>query len=820
MVNIKVETRKNTNDDWEDLTNIFFPIEFTPKLNEDLDGAIIIRLNSINEPYSFGEQIRFIFDDDIEKKQEYIIAFDSMQQKSFVEPYLFEHTVNLIEATKILEGTTVDSRSFLKSIDPNATNLTIAEVITILLKESPLRASSINPQLFTLISNERLNIEAPEFTFNAPTLWEALSELGSYVQAIPRVVDYNKIDFTFLDEFEAVAQQDKFNFNIQTRSEDQYCTELDSNVENILSENNQASITFPYGNGWITPRSESEEVLITPDTMVIELLHPIYQIKKVLVTNFTLRYADNHTEPIHLPKTLDITESVIEQNNWELKEDRFIHPEDNYEDSKGNFLTYKRYDNYIRHLSYKTSIQGLNRNIINVLAVNLPIRSELATETDFDFLKVLYQIQYIPVSDMRAKTARANIKGFETPFTLYNNQNEKSVSNLTLGENQKGLIDRMGSIIAEKVIYVKNFDDIPKIGTVEDDKYIVEVTTVIQQEYYKCTITYSQDFNRLQEFIRNDRTRRSWQIPSEPVTTRKLNYSEYIEVGLERNTSQTSLITESGIRVFHDVFSQTNNLNRSGVASNCLIAGSSFQKTVSAYVNCNSLNFGNSLIFNCSTKDNFSAGANSEFDTSSRRIKQDVEYSDGGETFILGITILSTIDSEATNQQKIDFADDYPAKTLSDIPADRLFRYSGGNVFVLTKNVGESISMNIQQHIVSVDDKVIIGSFLSRNNPLITEVDSAKACKIIGLQRKVNRYEKIISQEDINNGYQIRSSVLSFVIDNSYISIIGIILQQPIKSWIITNNDRELILAVNEEKASGEVTSGVYINFMNTRTIA
>jgi hypothetical protein len=102
-----------------------------------------------------------------------------------------------------------------------------------------------------LLSNPR--IEAPEFTFQSYTAWDALEKLANYVNAIPEVglEDFNEVSFTFLDD-EPDLEYDISRFTDETATYlfDDYNAGFEINATNMVEEDILKSVKVePYIRG-------------------------------------------------------------------------------------------------------------------------------------------------------------------------------------------------------------------------------------------------------------------------------------------------------------------------------------------------------------------------------------------------------------------------------------------------------------------------------------------------------------------------------------------------------------------------------------------
>jgi len=385
-------------------------------------------------------------------------------------------------------------------------------------------------------------IKAPEFAFTNCTLKEILDQIGGYIHGIPRLYG----DEIFFDMLGGTEQASLYEMNypyisnLYTQDIENYCTSLDSTVENLvcLVDSEQGTITEPCLNGSKSVRSEIAFARLEEDNMVISTQYPIQEIVSVV----------NTSVPDMSLGEINITSYIYEEADYNrMSSYTDIPPEYTYVSSKSKVyaLYYKQGNKNIYGLNFK-QIQ-LNGEVQSVYAIS-KILSHASKKGIDDFKKVTryqefaFRVSYIPIFSARTQQTKQCINGFIQPRTLVYNQNANLIETSYYGENLKGIVARMGNV--ERVV-TYNLDYvslIPKIGQLYgDDYYISSVVCEVLPAYIKCVVSLSQDFNRLSQYIGINTVRRFYEVSEKQAYKRDIKYSDYVVIGDKVDEDETIL---------------------------------------------------------------------------------------------------------------------------------------------------------------------------------------------------------------------------------------------------------------------------------------
>lgn len=310
-----------------------YPVVLNKTLDESLDnGAFTIYGSTQKALFPNFTKCKIVLSDMTGEavtytETRYYYANDDAKQSKFVPPYTYNHTITLIEPTKILEKYIICGQGTSQPIAAEKDIKYIDGEIDRLLAANPTRRTT-DTQLFVLDESLRtkLHIKSPEFRWTCKmTLFECLHEVGKYIGAMPRLIPlasddkvYNTVSFEYFGEIEDNITELEFSGYAVEQDENQYCTELETYVENCI-EDGDTIVTYPAPNAWITARSD--ELAPTEENIYIPTPTPIERVKRVLVRN--VRSKSSTAEGIISdaatgePLVMDITPFVITKEKWD-----------------------------------------------------------------------------------------------------------------------------------------------------------------------------------------------------------------------------------------------------------------------------------------------------------------------------------------------------------------------------------------------------------------------------------------------------------------------------------------------------------------------
>ena len=286
---------------------------------------------------------------------------------------------------------------------------------------------------------------APEFSMTKSTLRECLDQVGGYIHSIVRLKG-NEIYFDKLGGTNQQELDEDYIGHYETLDCEQYASQLDSIVSNLVNINDEATgtITEPLFNSFKTVRAESSSLRIgdggNDTTAIIKTDYPIEKIEKLVCG-----YINISGEYVEVG---DITPYVYESAEYGLLSSN----SGTYPISKGFAITYTQGQKNITGLTFKLpNVLGSafsNQAILNIIATKLGIT--LARVQDLfnvqNITRLHFQLIYYPSTTARVKQSRTDINNYSKELTSIYNQNANKVDSRAYGENLKGAIARLGNI--------------------------------------------------------------------------------------------------------------------------------------------------------------------------------------------------------------------------------------------------------------------------------------------------------------------------------------------------------------------------------------
>ncbi len=612
----------------------------------------------------------------------------------------------------------------------------------------------IDPQILQRYNNTR----CPEFNFTKMTLWEALLQVGEYIHAIPRLThdnlfNFNTITFDFLGLQKNATLFNEI-YNKSSNDMEQYCTELDSYVDNLINTETEgkASIVEP-GKGLFKTVTTDDGFLVTNDNCKIILDYPIYELKKVLIR-------DSYTGD-----SVDITKYCYESNEY-----RLLYEYGGYFPySKAFALKYSIGENTISQFQYKTPV--IQEGIESKMAIVNIMEYEGYSINPLDINNLQYQVEYIPLTSSRVKQLKTNNETYIQKSTLYYNQSANMVDSVAYGENLKGTVLRLSNEEISKTFRVKNVTQLPKIGDVVGNYYIVQINCQYYAEYINCTIQLSKDFNRLSKYIGISSFNRMYEVSERQTVERSINYGANIEISINNgvnNGDVNSIITNEAKQKIIDTFVSNSNSN---IPSLMLVTTYKKDKTLikTLAFPLNTIVIGNSIVFSSKFLDNYSAGMNIGKQATGGGFINSLNYipynNEFGEFEYLSFNICSPSNVNNIDSLSNELPDASKLSVTNElIKSNNSYRNILSNptgALQVKKGNREIPKISIQLNYTTNNDDIIIGYYLTHTSGFINQ--SNKNVGVYLMDKKINKFDKIVA-----GGRLIKTlSQLDFDLDSS-----------------------------------------------------
>lgn len=650
-------------------------------------------------------------------------------------------------------------------------------------------------------AEEYKNVIAPEFAFTKENLRERLQQIGGFIHAEPRlrngVIYFDKYGMNdYADMYKT-----PYTGKMVCQDINHYATNLDSSVDNLVSQLSWAKgvIMEPFAGGYRSVRTESMNVRITDENMLIQTIFPVYQVEKL-----TCAYIKDGKLT-----TCDITPYVFESVDYNSNLSSYSVT---YPTSKAYGVYYTQGERNIRGLNFKVpdAISSALQKyaIINIL--------EAASGENFDWFynidypTLMFQITYIPIFSTRVTQTKQYIVGMQHPFALPYNQGANMIETSYYGENMKGLIARLGNVEKTLTYMVYNLNRIPKAGQLFDDEYYISaVFTEFMPSYIKVQLTLSKDFNRLSQYINVPSYKRFYEVSERQAFRRETLYTDYLVIGNEVEDDGQALIDDHFLEYIKHTLTQT-------APEDSKIT---FAQTIS--VNKNNEMVGNVCVFpvlgtamgttmnfSFSAEDNYSAGPQSvEHNVKSGNDEvtgywqQYVPYCDYyGRIYYLELLF----GQKFSPSNKLD-----AALGLPKLPGGT---YQGINIIstrqnslLYRKDSREIMNFTYQASFVTNRKNIVIGSALAAMNPLIKGSDRDNPAGLFISPHRINKFDDFVDISEMTQ--QDWTGAEDVTVDGTVMRLGQITASVEGKAWAIVYSPNQEDTEITVEDEDGNVTT-------------
>lgn len=482
---------------------------------------------------------------------------------------------------------------------------------------------------------ELSGIKSPEYTFTDSTLYEALASIGAEVHAIPRLkvsVFANqptfKILFTPFNKGVAADLDGIYTVNGETASRDieQYTSGLDSNAEGLVPA--YGTLGAPAPNVPKTMRAEDGEYRVTEATGIISTDYPIEQIKSVSVSYDGSTY-------------YDITPYIYEQSEYAaLSSYETVYPW-----SKQYALYYVQGERNIRGLSFER--ENLLSQVFEdpaIIAIFEAVsKKKISTIWEpANQLKLKFKVSYVPLASVKIRQRKDKIEDNTDATLLAYNQGANKIDSSAYGKHLAGTISRLGVPQYTRLYTCRRDIALRKASTLvgcslADGKVITAVTVEYFPEYAKLMLTYTTDFNRINQYVGIRSQIRQYEISEKLAQDRQIVIEDYVVIreGNWDTTAResTSLLTSR----FFDSLSSALSGNESDKIDVAFLQGmtNGGKKLARVALPVVSFGAGRSIVHNAQYLDNYGAGYGSytskgySTDSDNYMIQENIRYTDG-----------------------------------------------------------------------------------------------------------------------------------------------------------------------------------------------
>ena len=830
-------------------------LSFVEKLDMELDeGFLVIAHSTKSDPYDMFSTIDVYEDNEIIFTGK--ISQDNVSLSSFADE-LYNHSITIIEHTKILEKYIVTGKTFTQPTDDTSVPFyTLFDVVDSLRKTTN----------FSLFGNEEVNtpfeipqevedeldaIIAPEFSFKDVTLRQALDEVFFYIDSIVRLDrDKNLVIEKFNElnnEIDFLTENYKRDQNISN-----YSTVMSSDVQNAVNTGiGFTKYNYEYYPGkdlWTSLRSNTL-TQFNFETSVIPTPKPIYDVEQLLtVADIRIVSSDSETpEGATIEElfdndfySLDISTNLVEKSIYNTLEER--NP-NSYDDlTKRNVLYYEygrkgiqvgeTYGVFDINTVFPLLIESTSKRFAfennhipsDATEVTPPSGFDYAYEKDglyywmsATFLgsiddtltlsrwESLFRVKYTPiVPSIRYEVVRDDVSEVFVDTKSIANQKLRIVDLERFTNNMKGRINQLSNsqlVLSHKV---STIDETYNVGDFNIDKFIItKKEVIVQRDHYIVNYELNKNFNKMSQFMGIDQEIRQYEIGESGRTLdRDLNYNEYVEIYADdvgqSNTGSSTLIQPSILlNTLNPSYNAVNFAKYSVFTSPQLLDDDNNQIAINLPIyrvsGGNAFGFYMDFETNASAGDVLLQGGDGFLNPEALR-RYNVPLKYTDEIGRLESFLVSVHDG--TLFPEVDFnAEIDVANALPEFTKTLSNQFMSGS-FYLDKDNRERIKMTFLYHLLSKNiNEVVIGELLSTNNAFFIEESNTVQLRAWNNREFVIRDKnRKLTDEDLI----VTNPSITFDYNNNYFEINEDI--STYNSWALTDGDGYPYIMVNSNK--------------------
>lgn len=450
------------------------------------------------------------------------------------------------------------------------------------------------------------DIECPEMSFTSgASLKENLDQLGVILHAKVRMK--NKVVY-----FERLTKQEQSSLpkteidGADSFTSEKYGGEVQTFAQNVVNYNDgTGTVTNLFAK---TLRTEEGSVRIGDNDSFISTEFPIEKIVKVIFVE--VQEGDNGALIV---TEKDITDKVVESTYYNTLS--------SYSGTlcKAQYIYYTQGQPNVKGLFFKAStlVSGTGFD-------KYAIQNVIGTASDLIYKDLLFKVTYIPICNIRASVPRPDGKGGRASFPL--NQSESRTDANRIGRKMYATAVQLTSNSPQKTYIVPPGGTLPTVGKRFDkDNYISQMAVQHFPTYTKCTISISENYNRLSDYVAVPQAVRQYEIDINNVQERHVLYKDWCIIGFsepqrESVVNQCCIDKKKRQALIVKPFAGTTADMRAKASVAITYSAPELQygisrldKPAGAIASCLfpviAIGLGNSLLFSFRYSDNFSAGS-------------------------------------------------------------------------------------------------------------------------------------------------------------------------------------------------------------------
>jgi hypothetical protein len=732
------------------------------------------------------------------------------------EMLYYEHKIQLIELTKILERYPMPNRAFVQL--SSGTQYTAEDIVDIIIETVPFRDTLhvVSGKVIDLVDAtlrvKLAKVIVPDQYLTGRTMKEAFVEIFRLpgINGYPRLTrDINGnfiLDADYYNELQSLVDKDSDNyFKQEVQNTSKYAQSLNvTGTNQIYSFSKGTSfVVEPSPTGWLNGSSDTR--LVNLDDTIIETGDEIDILIKVEAEINYLVFGELETTG-----TFDITKRVLEV---EIRSDLDEIASDPLELAQNTTIQYKQGDNEITDLLRELDETIAQTNLFNVYLATLAENGIIAQDIfGFNPADIRIRPYYSAKIDAIQEVDRVDISETNTPSTLIFGQSDSFIASDRVLDSALSRANRLGQTDTNtKATFITELVKIYPKGSYTADGFILtDVERVTYPDHFEVLYHWTKDYQKVSDFIGLNSEPKLYEVQSTLVRNELIK--QYIILDTVAKTND-SYVTTLGVNVFANTFG-VNGVStfdkpiyavayQSPEIPGQVISNDALYRPVVSYAG------GNSMAFWFGFKNFRNAGKQLITDTSGTIDKY------------YNKTVVYTDDDARIQDFKVKYINDFTSDPSllpvidSPLSADSLI---DTELFRTYKNQSEILELTYQLMVLPRQTRVqdfVVGDYLTKNNNLINFKDGNFESLVIYTTDE--RYN--ISDNKFVKGNSI-GQVYSADVNAPYIE-----LDNPIGSsgiplnWALGDANGNLYLAVNQIKYNEdfENISKIYFNFTEER---
>jgi len=454
----------------------------------------------------------------------------------------------------------VNVMTYEENVDNPKTMLDEAvDKILLIHNQAPKQLPSQEFTLATQTRNRIKNIEAPEMTFSSYTVFEALQELASYVNAIVYIGenDWSTIYFMFYDDIKIESGITYIDETKQTVLND-YATGYEINAKNVVKENNKKyAHVDPSDTGWLSVRTTDIGEINDTNSIFATTL-PLYYETEFIVKGLAFTMKDELNADVNFADTVewDITDYLVEKTKWNSLENTSNANTRDGTLNKGNTLYYIKGQKNIFNIGYNDVIlapawnTALAANYAIVEAILSKAAEENPTYTftsgykpSASVFNLRARVRYMAFSNARITVYKDNASSLNEAIRYFNEQSNVNDMN-KLGDYAQKSINRRGNPNSTYKGITTNIRNLVHLGMKNAynerlTAYAVSITPTIRT----IILEYSKFNPNISNYVNVNSEHRQYEVPTNDLVIRKDKYKEFVYLS-ETNETPTFTIYE------------------------------------------------------------------------------------------------------------------------------------------------------------------------------------------------------------------------------------------------------------------------------------